>query len=120
MNNEIKFTLPPMAEGQTDWQLYTEYQSPVGRDPWPLGDRIMWRVLMWFHGLAEKLWHWIWDIAQPFKEPPMRYETKYREMKVLKQDGQNVTVDHPEYVANGQPIFPRVPVIGRDFPETTE
>lgn len=114
MKNQIEITLPPMTEDQTDWKLYSEYQSPIGRDPWPLGDRIMWRVLMWFHGLAEKLWHWLWNIAQPFAQPPMRYEAKYHEMKVLKKDDSNIVVDNGEHLRNG------MPVIGRDFPETTE
>jgi len=109
MNNQIKVTLPAMTEGQTDWKMYTEYPSPIGRDPWPWHHQIVWQVLMRLHDRAEKLWHWVWDIAQPFKQPPMRYETRYHEIKVWKQDGINLTVDHPEYVINGQPLLSRIP-----------
>jgi hypothetical protein len=109
MSNELKITLPPLPEGADRWNLYSEYQSPIGRDPWKWYNRIVWRFLMFWHDRAERAWHWLWDIAQPFKQPPMKYETKYHEMKVLKQDGHNLTVDHPEYVTNGQPVFSEKP-----------
>jgi hypothetical protein len=109
MNNQIKITLPPMAEGQTDWKLYTEYQSPIGRDPWPWHHRVIWQVLMWFHARAERTWHWLWDIAQPFQQPPMKYETKYHEIKVLKQDGLFLTVDSTEHLTAGSKLFQKKP-----------
>ncbi len=110
MKNEIKITLPPMTEGQDDWKLYTEYRSPIGRDPWAWYNRIIWRLLMWAHDRAENLWHWLWRIAQRFKEPPMKYETLYHEMKVIKKEGDIVTVDHvPDDLIAGQPVFSEKP-----------
>lgn len=80
----VRMTLPPLPVGADSWKLYYEYQSPVGRDPWRWHHRIIWRVLMYFHERAERLWHWVWDTAQPFQEPSMRYETKHKEMKVVR------------------------------------
>ena len=109
MDNNLKITLPPIVEDQTDWKLYTEYQSPIGRDPWKWYNRLIWRILMFFHDRTERLWHWIWRIARPFKEPPMRYETKYREMKVIKKDGSNVIVNNGEHLTDGMPVFSEKP-----------
>lgn len=130
----MKVIFPDMVEGQTDWRLYSEYQVPVGRDPWPTRDRIIFRVLMFFHACVDKAWRliwkaaqrtwkimmfwndgtgnlrqWVWSLAQPFKQPPMKYETKYHEIKVLEKDGSNVVVDNTEHLINGAPVFSERP-----------
>ncbi len=112
MNNQIKITLPEMAPDQTDWKLYREYQNPIGRDPWPWHHRLIWRVLMHFHDRAERLWHWIWNIAQPFAEPRMRYKPEYLEIKVMKKIGNTVYVDSDSAAAveNGDLLFSSPPI----------
>lgn len=103
LRNDLKITLPPMAEGQTDWNLYSAYQSPVGRNPWPWHHRIVYRALMYLWWKWDVMWR-LWEFAQRFREPPMKYETKYHEIKVLKQDGCILTVDSTEYVTDGQRV----------------
>jgi hypothetical protein len=64
---------------------------------------------MWLHGLAEDSWHWLWRFAQRFAEPRMKTETHYHEMKVLRVDGSNLTVDSTENMVNGAPVFAQIP-----------
>jgi len=105
----MKVTMPSLVEGQTHWKLYSPYEVPIGRDPWPWHHRIIWRVLMWFHNHAEDSWHWLWRISQRFAEPRMRTKTRYHEMKVLRVNGSNIEVNSCKNMVNGAPIFARIP-----------
>lgn len=84
MENEqhLKLVLPPMVEGQTGWGVYVPYEVAIGRSHWPLSHRVMWRAMMWAHDRVEALWHWLWDAAQRFREPPPKTETRYIEIPV--------------------------------------
>jgi hypothetical protein len=80
MDNRIRMIFPPLAEGQIGWKLFSEYQVPTGRDPWPWHHRLIWRVMMRAHDQVECLWHWLYDASRRFREPAMQYETRYREI----------------------------------------
>jgi hypothetical protein len=80
VDNKIKFTMPPMAEGQTGWGIYSPYEVSIGRDRWPWHHRIIWRALMWAHNRAEDLWSQCWAWQGRFAQPPLRTETRYMDI----------------------------------------
>ena len=66
----MKVTYPPLAEGQTGWNLYGStpvYETPP--DNRNLYQRAMYWTLMWLHDHAETLWHWCYYTAQRYRKP---------------------------------------------------
>lgn len=66
MSNEIKFTLPPMTEGQDSWRMsicpppvFTVVEQSRFR-------QFVYRTLMWVSDQAESVWHWTYHKARPF------------------------------------------------------
>ncbi len=67
MNNGLKMTMPPMAEGQQWWQILLgggHTRTTYIQRQWH--QRAIYTILMYVHDKAEALWHWCYRKAQPF------------------------------------------------------
>jgi len=81
--SNIKLTLPPLAEGQTGWDVYgvtPQYKDVPDTRKWH--ERAIYNVMMWAHDKAELFWHWCYYKSRRFAPPQPKIDYKYTSMKV--------------------------------------